>query len=145
MERYAKLQGDEDSNIHRDVTVQAHVLAKKGFYEERPKFSPLDLFKNPMILLSVFALVATLGIPKMLENMDPEMREEFQKQSRSSPLSSASRAAAAGAVPGGAAGGAPGFDLAGWMAGTTSSPMSGAGTGSASGRDATAGAGARRR
>jgi hypothetical protein len=28
----------------------------------------MTLFKNPMILMSVFALVATLGIPKLLEN-----------------------------------------------------------------------------
>jgi hypothetical protein len=47
------------------------------------------------------------------------MREEFEKQSRSGPLSSASRAAAGGlATP-------QNFDLAGWMAGTAPSPMSG--------------------
>ncbi|OKL57215.1 hypothetical protein UA08_07686 [Talaromyces atroroseus] len=141
MERYTKLKGQE----HHDVTVQAHVVARRGFYEIRPKFSPLDLFKNPMILLSVFALVATLGIPKLLENMDPEMREEFEKQSRSSPLSSARQAAVAGGAPGG--GGAPGFDLAGWMAGTAPSPLgpgsTGAAAAAASGRES--GAGARRR
>ena len=71
------------------------------------------------------------------------MREEFEKQSRSGPLSSATRAAAAGANPG-AAGGAPGFDIAGWMAGATSSPMNAAGgSGSATGRDS--GAAPRRR
>lgn len=77
------------------------------------------------------------------------MREEFEKQSRSGPLSSATRAAAAGASPGGAGPGAPGFDIAGWMAGATSSPMvvpggSGASSeGAATGRES--GAGARRR
>ncbi|CRG86719.1 long-chain acyl-CoA synthetase [Talaromyces islandicus] len=101
------------------VTVDARVLARREFYEERPKFSPLSLFKNPMILLAVFALAATIGMPKLLENMDPEMREEFEKQSRSGPFSSASRAAAGGSA-------APqNFDLAGWMAGTALSPMSG--------------------
>jgi hypothetical protein len=30
--------------------------------------SPLSLFKNPMILLAVFALAATIGMPKLLEN-----------------------------------------------------------------------------
>lgn len=73
------------------------------------------------------------------------MREEFEKQSRAGPLSSATRAAAAGANPGAGAG-APGFDIAGWMAGATSSPMSSGGAGSAgsaTGRDS--GAAARRR
>lgn len=110
--------------------------------------------------MSVFALVATLGIPRLLENstsipflfpyksanvvqVDPEMREEFEKQSRAGPLSSATRAAAAGANPAAGAG-APGFDIAGWMAGATSSPMNAAGgAGSATGRDS--GAAARRR
>lgn len=47
------------------------------------------------------------------------MREEFEKQSRSGPLSSASRAAAGGSAS------PQNFDLAGWMAGTAPSPMSG--------------------
>ncbi|KAI9933361.1 hypothetical protein ASPWEDRAFT_53134 [Aspergillus wentii DTO 134E9] len=94
-----------------DVTVEAKVLARRGFYEERAKFSPLSLFKNPMILLAVVALGFTFGMPKLMENMDPEFREEFEKQSRSSPISGASRQAMGG-------GGAANFDLAGWMAGT---------------------------
>lgn len=61
------------------------------------------------------------------------MRAEFEKQSRSGPISGA-----AGNALGGAAG--PGnFDLAGWMAGATSSPLAAAdaaGRGpAASGRD----------
>lgn len=40
--------------------------------------------------------------------VDPEMREEFEKQSRSGPISGSAR----NAIQGG------GFDLAGWMAGT---------------------------
>ncbi|EED15119.1 conserved hypothetical protein [Talaromyces stipitatus ATCC 10500] len=143
LERYTKLKS-HDGRQDVDAVVQAKVLARRGFYEERPKFSPLTLFKNPMILMSVFALVATFGIPKLLENMDPEMREEFEKQSRTGPLSSATRAAAAGANPGAGAG-APGFDIAGWMAGATSSPMSAAGSGSGAATGRESGAGARRR
>lgn len=33
--------------------------------------SPLGLFKNPMILLSVVALGITVGMPKLLENSMP--------------------------------------------------------------------------
>ncbi|KKK19125.1 hypothetical protein AOCH_002848 [Aspergillus ochraceoroseus] len=97
------------------IIIDAKVLGKKAFYEIRPKFSPLALFKNPMILLALVAWV------------DPEMRAEFEKQSRASPLSGA----ASGAM---SAGGPANFDLAGWMAGQAApapapAPASGAGAG----------------
>ncbi|KAJ6000112.1 hypothetical protein N7481_000521 [Penicillium waksmanii] len=132
-----------------NVVVEAKVLGRKGFYEERAKcefmrdwkteyssfppppgreVSPLSLVKNPMILLAIVALVFTLGMPKLMENMDPEMRAEFEEQQRSSPISGASSAMAGG-----------GFDLAGWMAGTTSKPSPAA---NAEGSGAGAGAGA---
>ncbi|KAJ5698271.1 hypothetical protein N7462_000276 [Penicillium macrosclerotiorum] len=114
-----------------DVVVEAKAIARKSFYEERAKFSPLSLFKNPMILMAVVALGLTFGMPKLMENstspppdilscllitqrltpfsVDPEMRAEFEQQSRASPLSGATTNAMAGG----------GFDLAGWMAGTS--------------------------
>ncbi|PYH72502.1 uncharacterized protein BO88DRAFT_401637 [Aspergillus vadensis CBS 113365] len=105
-----------NSGAEEAVMVEAKVLARRGFYEERSKFSPLALFKNPMILMALVALGFTFGMPKLMENMDPEMRAEFEKQSRSSPIGGATRSAMAG-------GGAPGnFDLAGWMAGATPRP-----------------------
>ncbi|KAE8335580.1 hypothetical protein BDV24DRAFT_6405 [Aspergillus arachidicola] len=78
-----------------EVAVDAKVLARRGFYEERPKceyfwegetfcmkytccfqdaygsillVSPLSLFKNPMILLALVALGFTFGMPKLMEN-----------------------------------------------------------------------------
>jgi hypothetical protein len=51
-----------------EVTVEAKVLARRGFYEERARFSPLSLFKNPMILLALVALGFTFGMPKLMEN-----------------------------------------------------------------------------
>ncbi|RAL02025.1 uncharacterized protein BO80DRAFT_424403 [Aspergillus ibericus CBS 121593] len=108
------------TTVASDVTVDAKVLARRGFYEERSKFSPMALFKNPMILMALVALGFTFGMPKLMENMDPEMRAEFEKQSRSSPISGATRSAMTG-------GGTPGnFDLAGWMAGATPRPAPGA-------------------
>ncbi|EAW14676.1 uncharacterized protein ACLA_000870 [Aspergillus clavatus NRRL 1] len=99
-----------------DVAVDAKVLGQRGFYEERARFSPLSLLKNPMILLALVALGFTFGMPKLMENMDPEMRAEFEKQSRSSPITGATRNAMTG-------GGGPGnFDLAGWMAGAAPRP-----------------------
>lgn len=63
------------------------------------------------------------------------MRAEFEQHSRSSPLTGATGNAMAGG----------GFDLAGWMAGTSRSPMANADAapGGATGRDA--GGSARRR
>ncbi|KAL3470398.1 hypothetical protein BJX99DRAFT_50506 [Aspergillus californicus] len=132
-----------------DVVVDVRVVGRKGFYEVRQTcmfllslsfsaygcgFSPLSLFKNPMILLAIVALGFTFGMPKLMENMDPEMRAEFDKQSRASPISGAQNAMAGG--------GPANFDLAGWMAGAASKDqtqqpqaVSGPGAGSASGRE----------
>ncbi|PGG95126.1 hypothetical protein AJ79_10240 [Helicocarpus griseus UAMH5409] len=126
VERGVVREGDGDGD--GKVTVEAKVVGKRGFYEERAKFSPLSLFKNPMILLAIVALGITVGMPYLMDNMDPETRAEFEKQSRSSPLTSAMAGAsgrgAGGAGRGAGAGaGAPGFDLAGWMAGTSQGPM----------------------
>ncbi|KAL1848042.1 hypothetical protein Plec18167_008737 [Paecilomyces lecythidis] len=120
-----------------DVIVPAKVLARRGFYEERSKFSPLSLFKNPMILLAVFAMVVMFAMPKLMENMDPEMREEFEKQSRGGPLSAAGRSAVQG-------GGPANFDLAGWMAGTTSSASAADGSSATTSGRESGGAGRRR-
>ncbi|OJJ44857.1 hypothetical protein ASPZODRAFT_134256 [Penicilliopsis zonata CBS 506.65] len=125
-ERYIR---GENTDVNANVVIEAKVLARRTFYAERPQFSPLDLFKNPMILLAVVAMLFTFGMPKLMENMDPEMRAEFEKQSRASPIAGAGRSA-----PGAAA---ANFDLAGWMAGTAPGPMAGmdSGKASASGRE----------
>ncbi|KAJ5794424.1 hypothetical protein N7457_001023 [Penicillium paradoxum] len=91
-----------------DVVVEAKVVGRKVFYEQRAKFSPLSLVKSPMVLLAVVALGLMFAMPKLMENMDPEMRAEFEQHSRSSPITGATTNAMAGG----------GFDLAGWMAGT---------------------------
>lgn len=88
-ERYVvDVAGGQKSQTN--VVVEAKVVARKGFYEERakcesasatnsplyrlprtdngPTVSPLSLVKNPMILLAVVALGFTLGMPKLMEN-----------------------------------------------------------------------------
>ncbi|KAF5867218.1 hypothetical protein ETB97_004139 [Aspergillus alliaceus] len=131
-ERYALDVVTANAAQPSGVTVDAKVLTKRSFYEERSKFSPLALFKNPMILLALVALGFTFGMPKLMENMDPEMRAEFEKHSRASPISGATRSAMTG-------GGAPGnFDFAGWMAGAHPRPASSepvASQGTATGRE----------
>lgn len=67
-----------------------------------------------MILLGVVALAITFGMPKMMESMDPEMKEEFENMQKKSPVSGMTRAMAGQGAAGSAVGG---FDLAGWMAG----------------------------
>ncbi|KAJ5929392.1 hypothetical protein N7454_007240 [Penicillium verhagenii] len=109
---------DATRKTQSDVTVEAKLVGRRNFFEERAKFSPMSLVKNPMILLAIVALAFTLGMPKLMENMDPEMRAEFEEHSRSSPLTGGASNALAGG----------GFDLAGWMAGTSSGPIANADT-----------------
>jgi len=103
-----------------------------------------------MIILALFALAITFGLPYLLENMDPETRAEFEKQSRASPLAGAGRSAPSGGAGGSGSGGAAGFDLAGWMAGTSPGPLAAAkeaptGKATTSGREASGASSGRRR
>jgi hypothetical protein len=96
------------------VTVPAKVLTKKNFYEDRPGFNPMSLLKNPMILLAIVALGITFGMPKLMENMDPEMKAEYEAMQKKSPVSGLTRAMQGQGPASGAAGG---FDLASLLAG----------------------------
>lgn len=96
------------------LEMSAKVLGKKNFYEERQGFNPLSLLKNPMILLGGVALLFTFGMPKLMENMDPEMRAEYDEMQKKSPVSGLTQAMQGG----GAAGPAGGFDLASYLAGS---------------------------
>jgi ER membrane protein complex subunit 7 len=95
------------------ITVSAKVLTKKNFYEDRPGFNPMSLLKNPMILLAIVALGITFGMPKLMENMDPEMKAEYEEMQKKSPVSGLTRAMQGQGPASNAAGG---FDLASWMA-----------------------------
>lgn len=97
--------------------MSAKVLSKKGFYEQRQGFNPMSLLKNPMILMAVVALAFTFGMPKLMENMDPEMRAEYEEMHKNSPMGGITRAMQGG----GAGGGAENFDLAGFLAGSSKS------------------------
>ncbi|EKV13034.1 hypothetical protein PDIG_40580 [Penicillium digitatum PHI26] len=110
-----------------DVVIEAKVLGRKVFYEQRAQFSPLSLVKNPMVLLAVVALGLMFVMPKLMDNMDPEMRAEFEQHSRSSPITGATTNAMTGG----------GFDLASWMAGTgaPSPAANDAAQGGSTGRD----------
>jgi hypothetical protein len=99
------------------ATIQAKLLSKKSFYEVREGFNPASLLKNPMMLLGIAAIALTFGMPKLMENMDPEMKQEYEEMQKSSGVGGLM-----GAMQGqSSAGGVGNFDLAGWMAGTQQS------------------------
>ena len=60
-----------------------------------------------MILLAVVSVGIMFGMPYLMENMDPEMRAEFEEQSKKGPL----------AMAAGGGNGLQNFDMAAWMAG----------------------------
>ncbi|KAJ9622557.1 hypothetical protein H2204_011476 [Knufia peltigerae] len=96
------------------LEMSAKVLSRKNFYEERQGFNPLSLLKNPMILMGVVALVFTFGMPKLMENMDPEMRAEYEEMQKKGPMSGLTQAMQGG----GSSGPASNFDLASYLAGS---------------------------
>ncbi len=101
------------------LDMSAKVLSKKNFYESRQGFNPMSLLKNPMILMAVVALAFTFGMPKLMENMDPEMKAEYEEMQKKSPVGGITRAMQGGG--GGASSAAPSFDLAGYLAGSSKS------------------------
>ena len=95
----------------------AKVLSQKNFYEQRQGFSPMSLLKNPMILMGVVALAFTFGMPKLMENMDPEMKAEYEEMQKKGPMGGLAKAMQGG----GASSAAESFDLAGYLAGSSKS------------------------
>ncbi|KAF2097451.1 hypothetical protein NA57DRAFT_77708 [Rhizodiscina lignyota] len=90
--------------------VEVRPVVAKDYYQQRSGFSVLSFLKSPMILMALFSLVMIVGMPKLLENMDPEARAEFDEMQKTTGLGAASNPASA----------MQNFDLAGWMAGATS-------------------------
>lgn len=97
----------------KDLTLNIKTLSGKSFYEQRQGFNPMSLLKNPMILMAVVALAFTFGMPKLMENMDPEMRAEYEEMQKKSPMNSVTRA-----MQGGGGSSADSFDLASYLAGS---------------------------
>ncbi|KAH6678895.1 hypothetical protein F5X68DRAFT_212910 [Plectosphaerella plurivora] len=92
----------------------ARVIGSKTYFIERSKFNIVNIvMKNPMILMGLVTMGLFLGMPYLMNNMDPEMRAEFEARQSSNPLSS---------ILSGQAGGqqaAPSFDMAGFLAGSS--------------------------
>ncbi|KAJ6439524.1 putative PEP5 protein [Purpureocillium lavendulum] len=102
--------------------VHVRWMGKKNYFMERPKFSILSILKNPMILMGLVSMLIFIGMPYLMDNMDPEMKAEFEAQQRKGGLA---------ALMGGGGGGGEGsegvqqpqnplgdFDMAAFLAGS---------------------------
>lgn len=123
----------EDEQV---VNIEAKVLSKRQFYQQRPRFNPLTLLMNPMLLVGLLALGLTFGMPYLMENsmrlpwsthrpqslcilvfsqltsitVDPELRAEFEEQKKKGPLSGMHKAIQDATGGAGGAGGTAGGD-----------------------------------
>ncbi|KAI4599246.1 hypothetical protein KJ359_002205 [Pestalotiopsis sp. 9143b] len=104
-------------------------LGKKVFFQERGKFSILTILKNPMILMGLASMGIFFGMPKLVENMDPEMRAEWEEQQKKNPMNSI--------MGGGGSGGGSSmssFDMASFMAGSSANKDDGGSSNGDSGK-----------
>ncbi|KAH7073737.1 hypothetical protein BKA63DRAFT_39689 [Paraphoma chrysanthemicola] len=101
-------KGESRGEGGNGLVVEAKIVGTKYFYQERGGFSPLSFLKNPMILMAVVSMGLMFGMPKLMENMDPEMKEEFEEMQKNGVLGSGTTNTAAQIQN---------FDLASWMAG----------------------------
>ncbi|KAL2117046.1 hypothetical protein VTJ04DRAFT_9214 [Mycothermus thermophilus] len=99
--------------------VEVRVLGGKGYFMERSSFSVLSVFKNPIILLSLVSMALFFGMPKLVENMDPELRAEWEQHQKENPMNALMAATSGqGANPMG------NFDMAAFLAGSKSKSSS---------------------
>ncbi|MCJ1387241.1 hypothetical protein MMC18_000081 [Xylographa bjoerkii] len=97
-----------------EVRVEVKTQGEKGYYEGRGGFSPLTLLKSPMILIAIFGMGMMVGMPYLLDSMDPETRKEFEESQKSGPLAGVTAATNP----------MQNFDIAAWMAGSGKSEKS---------------------
>mmetsp|Transcript_4386 Transcript_4386/g.12355 ORF Transcript_4386/g.12355 Transcript_4386/m.12355 type:complete len:249 (-) Transcript_4386:43-789(-) len=55
-------------------------LAAYQYFEPKPRFNPLRLLKNPMVLMMVVSVGLMAFMPKMMEGMDDEQKEQMRQQ-----------------------------------------------------------------
>lgn len=69
------------------------------------------MLKSPMILIAGFSMLIIFGMPYLMDNLDPELKAEFEKQQQSG-------GGVSGLLGGGGGSGAQNFDAAAWLAGS---------------------------
>jgi hypothetical protein len=84
VEAWQTFRGNEWDNRgeRRDVPLELKATKRADYYQTRSEFSPASLLKNPMILIALVSLGVMVGIPYLVDNMDPEMRAEFEEQQK---------------------------------------------------------------
>ena len=55
-------------------------LAEYQYFEPKPRFNPLRLLKNPMVLMMLVSVGLMAFMPKMMEGLDDEQREQMRQQ-----------------------------------------------------------------
>ncbi|WAO83233.1 DUF2012 domain-containing protein [Fusarium falciforme] len=91
---------------------EVRAIGSKNYFMERPQFSVFSILKNPMILMALVSLVLLVGMPKLMDSMDPELRAEFEAQQKNSPMNAVMNAQASGENP------LTNFDMAAYLAGS---------------------------
>ncbi|KAL1883065.1 hypothetical protein VTK73DRAFT_9991 [Phialemonium thermophilum] len=109
-------KGEELVKLKGGESFELRLFGSKDYFLERSKFSLLSILRNPMILLGLVSMGIFLGMPYLVNSMDPEMRAEWEERQKSNPMNSLM-----GGAAGGPAGGNPiaDFDMAGFLAGTS--------------------------
>ncbi|PVH92291.1 hypothetical protein DM02DRAFT_620024 [Periconia macrospinosa] len=103
-------KGENRGQGGNGLVIEVRPLGLKAFYQERTGFSPLSFLKNPMILMALVSMGLIFGMPYIMENMDPEMKAEFEEMQKKGVTGSSTTDTAKQIQN---------FDLAGWMAGQT--------------------------
>lgn len=122
-------KGESRGEGGNGLVIEAKPYGQKQFYQERAGcklcttthrpsteqllttiVSPLSFLKNPMILMALFSGLLMFGMPKLMENMDPEMKAEMEEMQKNGVLGSGTTNTAQQIQN---------FDLASWMAGKT--------------------------
>ena len=70
--------GSPKQPISHPLELTAH--ASYQYYEPRQGFSIFALFKNPMLLMMLVMGGMMFMMPKMMENLDPEQKQQMQRQ-----------------------------------------------------------------
>jgi len=91
------------------------VLGERDVFEKRAGFSPMGFLKNPIMLIGGFGVLLMYFMPKLIENMDPEMRAEFDERQKQGGILNQLAGASAGQG---------GFDAAAFLAGSGSQTKS---------------------
>ncbi|KAI5787197.1 hypothetical protein EDC01DRAFT_660969 [Geopyxis carbonaria] len=109
---HVTFRGNAWSNLGPKVEgpLELRPLKATEYYVVREGFSPLKMLSSPMILIAVVSLVSIIFLPKMMDQLDPEFKAELEQQQKKT-----------GAV---AANPLEGFDMASFLAGTSSSKKS---------------------